>query len=67
MRTLSFTNLPDYVAAGDYYVLLEWPSGGFAQFHVPAGSNIFEQRANNAIAVNEETPLPVMICSGICV
>ena len=52
MRLLSFTNLPAYVASGDYHVLLEWP-GGFAQFHVPNGSNIFAQLPDPYIAVDE--------------
>ena len=59
MRLLSFTNLPDYVKSGDYYVLLEWPAtpaptpAGFAQFHVPEGSNVFSNQADKFIAIDE--------------
>ena len=59
MRLMSFKSLPEYVKAGDYYVRLEWPGGGFAQFHVPEGSNIFSSvgkpggRADQNIAVDE--------------
>ena len=42
-HTLDFVGLPQYVESGDYDVRIEWQSSEYIQFHVPGGSNIFDQ------------------------
>ena len=42
-HTLDFIGLPKYVENGDYEVRIEWSSSEYMQFHVPSGSNIFDQ------------------------
>ena len=42
-HTLDFIGLPLYVQSGDYDVRIEWGASEYIQFHVPNGSNIFDQ------------------------
>ena len=42
-HTLDFVGLPKYVESGDYDVRIEWHDSEYIQFHVPGGSNIFDQ------------------------
>lgn len=54
IRTLSLSGLPSYVAGGDYRVRMEWGESDFAEFKVPAGSNIFSQIEGD-IAITDYT------------
>ena len=47
-HTLDFIGLPMYVESGDYDVRIEWGASEYMQFHVPNGSNIFNQVTLNA-------------------
>ena len=47
MHLLNFPNLDTNLQGGDYYVRLEWPNREWMQFHIPTGSDIFDQTAEN--------------------
>ena len=45
--------MPLYVQTGDYEVRIEWPTDNYLQFHVPAGSNIFDQSSTADVLLDQ--------------